>query len=161
MVRDTSIEAYRQIKNSGRLSELQWLVYSILYQFGPLSRSETAAKIVGSTRDGVHQRFAELRRFGLIKQVGKRICTITGKKVYIWDVTSKIPAESDFKIIPVWPLSYHVTVMPDNEWVYFTGESASTDAIAHCNDQGGLKVLELKGKIIFRPRGGIGRRARL
>ena len=152
MIRETSIQAYREIQDSGRLSQLQILVYRTLFQHGPLSRTETAHKIVGAARDGVHQRFCELKNAGLIKIVGKRKCSITGKTVRVWDVTSHVPTDSDFKPKLAWPFSYYVVVEPTgdgNEWVYFTGENAKSDAIAHNNNltKPG-KIMELKGRMM-------------
>jgi hypothetical protein len=97
MTRETSIEAYMKIKESGLLSERRWEVYNVVYNNGPLTSAE-AFRILNAGRPikNITQsraRFTELRDMGVFKEVGEKFCSITGHKVILWDVTSKLPIE--------------------------------------------------------------------
>jgi len=100
MVRDTSIEVYHQVEAEGLLSKRRFQVYECLFKHGPMTQNETFIKInltannVGRkelAQDSIKPRFAELKELGVIRETGKRPCKITNRKVYEWDVTSKLP----------------------------------------------------------------------
>jgi hypothetical protein len=96
MTRDTSIMAYNQIRESGLLTKLRWQVYECLFQHGPLGQNELLIEL-GTPhfkKDSIKPRFAELEKFGVIREVGKRPCRITGREVIIWDVTSNLPQKN-------------------------------------------------------------------
>lgn len=101
MVRQTSISAYNDLKNSGGLGELQWQTYDTLFKFGPFTANEVFVKIkaellaagvaesvVIALRDTYHQRLSELKGLGLVYEVQVRECTVTHRDVIEWDVTS-------------------------------------------------------------------------
>lgn len=99
MTRDTSIEAYRTIKENGLLSRRRWEVYSLLYELGPTTAGElftagVSKKIWKDTvKSTICSRLAELRDdYGCAKETGaRRKCNSSGMNVIIWDVTSKVP----------------------------------------------------------------------
>ncbi len=97
MARDTSVEAYNEIKNNNRLTELQLLVYDCLYHHGPLSAMEVHLKSL-QPLNSISPRFSPLRDKGVIKEVGSKISEQTGKRVIIWDVTSKLPEKKSKKL---------------------------------------------------------------
>lgn len=100
MARQTSELAYRTIQECGLLSELRFAVYDVLYQYGPMTAHETWHKmkeldlaIIKDKRDGITQRFSELKRLGVIGELGKRQCSYTSMVAIEWDVTANLPAD--------------------------------------------------------------------
>lgn len=96
--RQTSIEAFHEIKANGLLSERRFQVYECLFESGPLTQNECHQLISSDnmiTKQSIGPRFAELERVGVITEVGKRVCSVTGKNCIIWDVTKKLPLKLD------------------------------------------------------------------
>ena len=93
-MRSTSLEAYRQIEADGTLSAVRWAAYACLYEKGPLTGAELddALKDTGG-RGHYHKRLPELRDRGVVAEVGKRSCRITGHEAIEWDVTDNLPNE--------------------------------------------------------------------
>ena len=89
--RTTSLEAFEHLKKSGKLLGVQLAVYSKLFEQGPLTIKQVARALKGwSEFDGTYSaRFAELRDLGLIQEVAKVECDLTGRKVIQWDVTDR------------------------------------------------------------------------
>jgi chaperonin cofactor prefoldin len=56
-----------------------------------MTQMEVSKKIPFVTERSITPRFAELKKQGVVKEVGQRPCRITGRITYIWDVTSKLP----------------------------------------------------------------------
>lgn len=93
-VRSTSLEAYRAIRDSGKLATAQWEVYEFMYDNGPLTAAEAVEKMrasgiirkvwFGQTR----ARFTELHDMGLLESVGERKCSVTGFTAMVMDVTA-------------------------------------------------------------------------
>lgn len=101
MVRETSIEAYNEIKSSGVLSARRWEIYDCLFRHGPLTANEIFRRIMG--RSGINQanvpaRLNELVKMGAVKETGKRDCSVTNVVVLEFDVTSKIPSVLEKKL---------------------------------------------------------------
>lgn len=103
MTRKTSIEAYKQIRDSGLLSERRFEVYDVVFRHGPLTANE-AFKILYDNDMGAKNaasnsaaRFSELRDVGVLYEVGERKCGVTGMKVIVWDVTDQLPKAPDKK----------------------------------------------------------------
>lgn len=93
MARQTSIEAYNYLVESGKLAKMNRVVYQYLYQHGPTTQKKTE-KALGDTTDTVVPRFAPLKRMGLIIEVGKVVCEETRRNNLLWDVTDrKVPLE--------------------------------------------------------------------
>lgn len=95
MVRDTSIEAYRTIKENGLLSKRRWQVYDVLFHHGPLTVGELWAwhlKDQGIQLNSISPRTSELLNFGVITEIRERKCRSTGNLSIEWDVTSRLPA---------------------------------------------------------------------
>lgn len=98
MTRQTSIEAYNQIKAEGLLSKLRFVVYDCIFHNGPITQGECVDILqkrleCGNNSGTIASRFAELKNFGVIQEVGKRPCKLTGRTVLEWDVTDKLPVE--------------------------------------------------------------------
>lgn len=101
MTRQTSIDVYHQIESEGLLSQRRWQVYETLYHHGPLTAMETGRLIKSALDHSISPRFAELKRLGVIEEVGRRHCTITGRISLIWATTENLPRKrvKDDKII--------------------------------------------------------------
>jgi hypothetical protein len=89
MVRQTSIDAYNAIKASGKLTELQWQVYEVIFTHGPVTQGECWDKYFKEhQRHDVCPRFAELKRLGVITDsFEKRECEFSGRKCVVWGIT--------------------------------------------------------------------------
>lgn len=102
MTRDTSIQAYNDYRDSGKLSELQLRVLRVIIDHGPITQGECWSEFFATEqRHNVAPRFAELQRKGLIEAGGKRACRYSCKSVYTWKATlGKIAEEAKPKRIP-------------------------------------------------------------
>lgn len=92
-VRQTSIEAYREIEAKGLLSRMRWKVYAHLYAHGPMTSGELTVQLRGKNEPhpSYHRRLHELEQLGVAKRDGARACSITGYEAEIWDVTPCLP----------------------------------------------------------------------
>jgi len=91
-VRDTSIEAFRNLVENGVLSKRRAEAYSILYQHGPMTSNEVFqhANLHGNPnyRHNTNARMTELRDLGVAAEIGTATCKVTKRRVILWDVTS-------------------------------------------------------------------------
>jgi hypothetical protein len=95
-VRDTSIEAFRTIRDNGLLSKRRMQVYEYLFKHGPCdarSMAEALAKEHGVKVDSFQPRIAELIRVGVVSKVGEVSNPKTGHTVEVFDVTSALPVK--------------------------------------------------------------------
>lgn len=100
MVRETSKEAYRKIVEQKLLPPLQQLVLDAVYNFGPCTANELVRdmKEAGKTtkgRDFFAQRLSELRDKGVIDELPKRECGVTGHSAYVWAYSGRMPVKFD------------------------------------------------------------------
>lgn len=89
-MRETSLEAYEFLKNSGALTAMQDRVVATLAHVGPYPGdrgispySRTASELAQEMklpRDSVSPRLAELRRRGLVEEAETRECMVTGRR---------------------------------------------------------------------------------
>lgn len=112
MVRETSIAAYREIEAKGLLSKRRFQLYKVLFVNGPMTANEcmhvlNRGQPAALWDMNVHARFTELRQLGVAKEVGTTRCSLTGKEVICWDVTSKVPTS---KALPKDPTKKGQTV---------------------------------------------------
>jgi|GEM_PF-2993311 len=92
MTRQTSIDVYREIKEQGLISKMQFEVYDKAFEFGPITQGETWDEHFSDLqRHTVAPRFAEMKKIGILAVVGKRKCRYSGRICEEWDVTSKRP----------------------------------------------------------------------
>ena len=99
-VRETSIEAYNKIKANGLLRQVQLETYSIFFESGPLTTNEMlqiAAKKRGSSSyrglASLQKAVRRLCHLGVLKELEKRVCLVTGNNALEFDVTNKLPVE--------------------------------------------------------------------
>lgn len=97
MTRQTSIDAYNEIKESGLLSHRRFEVYETLFNIGPATAGEIS-KAQNKTSnfakgDNSHARLCELRDLGVVKEIMEVKCTVTGMRVIQWGITDKLPSK--------------------------------------------------------------------
>lgn len=89
MIRETSIEAYNQIKANGLLSKRRFQIYDCLYFNGPMTAMEVFKKL--GLRTNQSGRFTEMEKLEVIQDAGTKLDDETGMTVTLWDVTSGLP----------------------------------------------------------------------
>ena len=95
MTRKTSIEVYHKIRNQGLLSRRRLEVYATVWEYGPMTSAEAFrvmnrnAPIKNITQS--RARFTELRDLGVFEELGEKICSVTGHKAILWEVTDRLP----------------------------------------------------------------------
>ena len=92
--RQTSIDCYNEIKNSGLLSKRRFETFEAIIKIAPCTASEVQHSINYNNggRDCM-KRISELRDRGVICEVRTRECRITGRNVIEWDLTDKLPID--------------------------------------------------------------------
>jgi hypothetical protein len=97
LIRTTSAAAYRYITSTGVISERRRQFYVVLYKHGPLTGGECLEKIEHEfgyrPYSSSHGRLTELRDRGVVKECGRRVCTLTNQEVILWDVTDSMPID--------------------------------------------------------------------
>ena len=93
-VRSTSKKSLREVIESGVLGDMQKMVYEALHSYGPCTANELYKHL--TRRKKINQanittRLGELRAMGSAAEKGKRVCSVTGKRVLVWECTHKIP----------------------------------------------------------------------
>lgn len=92
MIRQTSLDAYRTICDRDLLSTARLAVYRHLFDHGPLTRNELDHGLAaGRPNPTYSRRLAEMERIGVLQRAGTRICSITGFRSELWDVTDGLP----------------------------------------------------------------------
>lgn len=91
MVRQTSIEAYRKIKENGYLSAARWRVYDHLYG-GPGNETvnemfRRTSRVSFRVQANFHARLNELVELGYVRELPKKTCGVSGGHVLAFDVT--------------------------------------------------------------------------
>jgi len=90
-MRKTSLDAYNSIRENGILSRARFLVYSNLFESGPLTANELAEKMKVRVKGSVCARLTELRDMGCVEEIKEIKCPISGLKTILWDVNDRIP----------------------------------------------------------------------
>ena len=98
-IRDTSIEAYKNVIESGFLSSQLIKAFDIVFRFGPLTSRQANEHFVGihGGEDNLNQFRAlltHLQDMGVIATVAKIKCSDTHKTVYQFDVTGRMPVRA-------------------------------------------------------------------
>ena len=94
MTRTTSIDCYNQIKREGLLSERRLQVLSIMMYIAPCSAGELEREFIFRHNiKGGWKQLSVLRDQGVLKELGTKICNVTGRKVIKWDTTGNLPVK--------------------------------------------------------------------
>jgi hypothetical protein len=94
MIRETSVEAYDEIKENGLLSERRFEVYDFIARNGPCSINKLLQDKawIGRNTGSLTGRISELERMGLIVPWGKETAP-TGHRVILWEITKNLPSK--------------------------------------------------------------------
>ena len=100
MVAQTSIIAFKQIKDSGLVGNMQQLVWLKLYEDGPMTAGEVcdALKMDGiPTRASFNakNRLSELKRLGIVIERPARLCRITKRPAKVWCAVAGKPVRPE------------------------------------------------------------------
>ena len=90
MIQETSMENYLDIIGSGRINEMQEVIFKA-FLIHPLSTDREISEISGEEINVVTARRNELVAEGLIEEVGKRACKVTGRTAIYWRICNKAP----------------------------------------------------------------------
>jgi len=82
MVRDTSVQAYRDIKSLGAR---QKVVLDVIRYLGAPTNSEIC-RYLGLPINTITPRTYELVKKGMVCDAGKKECPVTGRIAYAWRV---------------------------------------------------------------------------
>lgn len=99
MTRETSIEAYYAIRDSGLLSRRRFEIYEILALHGPLTANQAFQHLernrAGKFRfdSNTRARLTELREFGVITEIGTQKCSVSGMNTILWEITGRLPVK--------------------------------------------------------------------
>lgn len=80
-MQDTSLKAWKEIKEDGTLAKKQRYILGLIRAGGPMPSC--------SLPDGGWKRISELEKAGLIEQAGYTINHRTGKRVILWQATNQ------------------------------------------------------------------------
>lgn len=102
-IRETSIAAYCAIMENGLLSPMRERAYDVLFRYimayedtptiGELAESFPKSRTSRSGYGNIHTRFGELRGRGVVEELGKRVCKVSGMVVIYWGITGQLPTE--------------------------------------------------------------------
>lgn len=139
-VRDTSIEAYHAVMESGYIGKMQKRVYAALYEHGPCTAGELFYKMSlgrNPSHSNVGTRLGELRdQYGVaVEMPAKKFCERSGHLAIEWDVTSRHPTRPK-KREPAWKAKVEAAVVIERERCARVAESWNADMIAHAIRKG-------------------------
>ena len=87
MITDTSLEAYMELKGSREYKSKMMEVYEAIRKVPLMTGREYTTLILKKLdMNEVRPRITDLKDLGLVCVVGKRLCTISKKKAYIWSI---------------------------------------------------------------------------
>lgn len=88
MVRQTSLEAFKDIADSGNITKGQLKVWQTLRHYGPRTGAELDVMLDSPS---AHKRLSELVRLGIAKEKRVRSCTVTGREVIEYEYIDTPP----------------------------------------------------------------------
>jgi biotin operon repressor len=80
-VRDTSLSAYRELKDTGELGKQEQRIYQIILKSGEAMSLQEIASTTGIGINAVSGRVNGLKKNGFLIESQKRTCKITGRTV--------------------------------------------------------------------------------
>lgn len=93
-VRQTSIDAYNFIVETGGLSKKKARVYDNLYCYGPCTVNEMWQQMNGRSavvQTNIHSTITQLVGHGVVLELGVRKCRVTGVRATVYDCNDKYP----------------------------------------------------------------------
>ena len=94
MSRETTIAAYHRADATGLIQGIKLKVLAILAEHGPMTANEMRKYGDPNANSGVYgTRLSELKRMGVVQEVGERPCETTGYSAIEWDLTGNLPVK--------------------------------------------------------------------
>jgi len=90
MIRQTSLESFRKLKEEGTLSKHQLIVLNAFREYGRATDREITNLLGINDPNVVRPRRNELVSLGFLEEDGKDFCMITGRKAIVWCPTGVI-----------------------------------------------------------------------
>ena len=97
MIRETSIRTYRDIIDEGIVGERQIKVLEYIAQHPDLTDTEIAVGLGYSDMNKVRPRRKELLDMKMIKDNGKKECSITHRECHHWRLADTMPSKEDLE----------------------------------------------------------------
>ena len=97
-VRQTSRAAFEYVQESGILSKKLKLVYNALYEHGPCTVNELWKHLPyysSTVQNNIPSTVTNLKKSKAVVEVGKKKCSITGRTVHVYDVSSNYPIKPE------------------------------------------------------------------
>lgn len=85
-IQQTSLQSYGEILSSNKVSDRHDEIYRALLKIGEGTDREICYQLGQHDPNYVRPRRNELVKLGLVRQVCKRTCDITGKTAIVWKV---------------------------------------------------------------------------
>ncbi len=137
-VRSTSRQAHAEVMASGFIGVTLRRIYTTLFQHPRSTPNECCAHIERALGHRVNKpsytpRFAVLERAQLIREVGKRICSVSNKECFIYETTRVVPTEKVKDTRNAKPQAYRVWTSGPAPLgtVKWYGEAAFAKALAY------------------------------
>lgn len=96
-MRQTSLEAFEMMKQTGALKGQRLDVFAALVKAEPCTAGELAARMEPDDlivwRYIVGRRLPELRDLGVVDEEEERICQVFGTRQIVWSVSGQLPNE--------------------------------------------------------------------
>ncbi|QDP51258.1 MAG: hypothetical protein Unbinned7913contig1002_13 [Prokaryotic dsDNA virus sp.] len=94
MIRETSMKAYMEIIDSNLLGRRQEEVYKMIANFGPLTEGEVC-EFLQRRRNSVTPRICELKKMGVVSEVGRKKCSTSGHYAYLLEISGELPKKKE------------------------------------------------------------------
>jgi hypothetical protein len=138
-VRDTSIDAFKKVVDSGLLSIKLIHAFTMVYQYGPLTSREANKRFVEYTgaEDNLNQFRAlltHLQNMDVIQTVEKVVCPFSKMTVYQFDVTGRLPVKEKKVSLKDKKANLLKTVDALTPWVGDLGRQYVNDIIHQINN---------------------------
>ena len=103
-MRPTQVAAFKNIKENGLLSRMRFLVYQAIYWLQDDQQGVTSGELdrfisrqIATWTRSPSPRLSELVRLGVIEEIGKRKCSVTGQTVIEYRTTDNLPNPEGLK----------------------------------------------------------------
>ncbi len=98
MIKNTTLETFKQIQEEGLLSEKRLRVYEIIYEYGALTGAQISeiyqTKYPSAQHsETIRNRITELIQMNVVKEAGMIVCDKTKRTVNTYLCTNELPAK--------------------------------------------------------------------
>jgi len=138
-IRDTSIDAYKKVVDSGLLSTKLIQAFTIIYRFGPMTSREANQKfvenfVVENNLNQFRALLTHLQNMDVIQTIEKVVCPISKMTVYNFDITGRLPVKEPKVTMKDKKANLLKTVDALTPWVGDLGRQYVDDIIYQINN---------------------------